>query len=91
MDLTQTGVKTYSQLRPIPPGHITPSGWLGDYAKINAEGWMLHYARGQSPMVYGRFWARYASAVGRMSERNETLVACCYPQQGRAHYLDDAA
>jgi DUF1680 family protein len=89
MDLTQTGVKSYSRLRPIPPGHIAPFGWLGDYSKINAEGWMLHYARGQSPMVYGRFWARYASAAGRMSERNETLVACCYPAyfaDGLAHF-----
>ena len=91
MNQTKTCVKKHSQLQPIPPGHITTSGWLKDYAKINSEGWMLHYARGKSPMVYGRFWLRYASAAGRMSGRNESLRVTRHSCRSAVHYPYDGA
>jgi DUF1680 family protein len=89
MDPKQTGVKIFARLRPIPPGQITPAGWLRDYAQINADGWLLHYAREQSPEVYGRFWLRNKTATVTFTELNETQILCDYTAyfaDGLAHF-----
>ena len=54
--LAPNGIHQLSRLRILPPGQITPAGWLGRYALITADAWLLHYARNEDPEVYGKFW-----------------------------------
>lgn len=75
----------------LPPGQIAPSGWLRRYAEINANAWLLHYARNEDPEVYGKFWPanRNERAETVFSENNETLVLSDYTAyfaDGMLHY-----
>ena len=82
-------VKTFGRLTPLPPGAISPEGWLRDYARINAEGWLLHYARNQDVGVYGKLWQRNETAAVIFDEQNQTLTLCDYTAyfaDGLMHY-----
>ncbi len=82
-------VKTYGRFRPLPAGSIQPAGWLKTYAEINANAWLLHYARSQDVGVYGKFWLRNQTAAVVFDEFNQTLTLCDYTAyfaDGLAHY-----
>jgi DUF1680 family protein len=49
------GVKMFARYMRLPGTAITPEGWLGRYAEINANGWILKYAKERMPAVWGRY------------------------------------
>jgi DUF1680 family protein len=84
-------VERHASFTLLPPGHISPTGWLGRYAELNAHAWLLHYARNADPEVYGKFWPqnRNARAETVFSANNETLVLSDYTAyfaDGMLHY-----
>lgn len=87
MPLPASGVKTYAQLRPLPGGQVLPAGWLHRYAELNANAWLMHYARNRDPEVYGRFWDRNKTASVTFTELNETQILCDYT----AYFADGLA
>ena len=52
---TANGVKLFRRFMRLPGRSITPDGWLGRYAQINANGWVMKYARERMPAVWGRY------------------------------------
>jgi DUF1680 family protein len=73
----------------LGPGEIIPEGWLADWARINADGWLLGYARRREPGVYDKLWNRNAVAKMTFTENNETVVLCDYTAyfaDGLMHY-----
>jgi uncharacterized protein len=82
-------VVSYARLHPLPPGSIRPAGWLRQYAEMNANAWLLRYARARDPEVYGKFWHRNPSAKVTFDENNVTQVLCDYTAyfaDGLLHY-----
>jgi DUF1680 family protein len=73
----------------LAPGEVTPEGWLGRYAQLNADAWLLHYARNRDPEVYGKFWHRNQTSTVTFDEHNQTQILCDYTAyfaDGMIHY-----
>ena len=56
--------RSYARFTELPPGAIQPEGWLRQYTRINADGWLLRYAQMRDPELYSIFWDRVASLEG---------------------------
>ena len=52
---TAGGVKLFSRFTRLPGRSIAPDGWLLQYAQINANAWVLKYAKDRMPSVWGRY------------------------------------
>jgi DUF1680 family protein len=50
--------KSLSRFTLLSPGSISPEGWLGEYALIVADSWLLRRARCQEPGIYDPLWNR---------------------------------
>lgn len=50
--------KTFGHFRLLPVRAIRPEGWLKDYAQINANSWLLLYARSRDKELYGEYRER---------------------------------
>jgi DUF1680 family protein len=64
-------------------------GWLRRYASLNANAWLLHYARNKDPEVYGKFWHRNPSPKVTFDDKDQTQVLCDYTAyfaDGIVHY-----
>jgi DUF1680 family protein len=46
--------------------------------QVNADGWLLHYARNRDVGVYAKFWQRNETAAVVFDEHNQTLTLCDY-------------
>ncbi len=68
----------------LPAGSVQPRGWLREWARANAEGWLLDYAREEDPRVYGRLWNRLSTAEIRMNANGEWLD----PPDYNAYFAD---
>lgn len=82
-------IKPNARFIGLPSGSSMPSGWLQDYARLNADAWLLHYARSQDVGVYGKFWNRNLTADVVFDEFNQTLTLCDYTAyfaDGLVHY-----
>ncbi len=55
-----------------------PAGWLKRWARINADGWLLRYARHREPGVYDKLWNRNTASKITFTENNETVILCDY-------------
>ncbi len=62
----------------LVPGSIVPDGWLKEWTRINADGWLLHYAKSRDVGVYGKFWNRNETADVIFDENDQTLTLCDY-------------
>ncbi len=71
-------VKSYSRLDRLPSGSITPSGWLFEYAQINADSWILDYAKHRDPGVYAEYTQRTKVSHPIFNEHDETIGFCGY-------------
>lgn len=81
--------KNFRRLSPLAPGSIRPQRWLKQWVQINADGWLLDYAREKSPHVYGKFWNRNTTSRVVFDENNQTLTLCDYTSyfaDGMVHY-----
>ena len=56
--------KSYGRFRSLAPGHIQPEGWLQNFARTNADGWLLRYAHMRDPEIYSLLWNRVESLQG---------------------------
>src|ERR1019366_8904185 len=68
--LRQLPVKAYSHFARLPPGSVVPSGWLLQYAQINADTWILDYARHRDPGVYSEYSRRSKTPYPVFNENN---------------------
>src|ERR1039457_2548567 len=71
-------VKAYSRFARLPPGSVAPSGWLLQYAQVNADSWILDYARHRDPGVYSEYSRRSKTPYPVFNENNETVDFCGY-------------
>ena len=74
----ETPVKVYSRLSRLSPGSIAPAGWLLKFAQINADSWILDYARNRDPGVYSEYSRRSKTSHPVFNENNETIDFCGY-------------
>ena len=74
----RNAVKTFSRLALLSPGSIAPSGWLLKFAQINADSWILDYARHRDPGVYSEYSRRSKMSHPVFNENNETIDFCGY-------------
>jgi DUF1680 family protein len=58
---------------PLPPGSTSPDGWLSHYLRINADGWVLQYARARMPEVWGRYWNRTSNPKLGFTDHDEWI------------------
>ena len=47
--------KTFGSFARLPAKTIRPEGWLRQYAQINADTWLLTYARSRDPELYNEY------------------------------------
>ena len=74
----ETPVKVYSRLSRLSPGSIAPAGWLLKFSQINADSWILNYARNRDPGVYSEYSRRSKTSHPVFNENNETIDFCGY-------------
>ncbi len=79
-------VKTFGFFSELPGGCIHPQGWLRSWAQVNAQGWLLDYARQKHPGVWGKLWMRNPTSAWVFDENNQTLTLCDYT----AYFADGA-
>ena len=75
---TAAGATMYSRLTTLPPGSISPQGWLERYAQINANGWVLKYAKDAKPAVWGRYTHRTSHPELGFTDHDEWIDAPDY-------------
>ena len=78
--------KTFGSFALLPARTIRPEGWLRRYAQINADSWLLMYARSRDPELYDEYRDKrtvkeQGSFTDYMGDFGEDLV----------HYASDAA
>jgi DUF1680 family protein len=73
-----TSPTTFGAFARLAPGQVMPGGWMRDWARINADGWLLRYARNREPGVYDKLWNRNPVAKVTFTENNETVILCDY-------------
>jgi hypothetical protein len=72
------GTRLFSQFNTLPAKSIAPDGWLRRYAEINANGWVLKYAKDAMPSVWGRYVHRTSNPKLGFSAHDEWIDAPDY-------------
>jgi len=68
-DSTTRATKAFGTFTLLPGRKIRPEGWLGHYAQINADSWLLMYARSRDPELYDEYRGRRtAKEQGRFTD-----------------------
>jgi hypothetical protein len=75
---TASGATLFSRFTTLPPNSIAPAGWLLRYAQINADGWVLKYAKDAMPSVWGRYVHRTSNPKLGFTDHDEWIDAPDY-------------
>lgn len=74
--------KAQGPFRFLRPGSIYAEGWLGDYVRVIADGWTLHYARLKEHWLFSVLWERFQTPFPYPVEDQEAPDFCTYFTDG---------